>query len=884
MAYLVDGSDGGSFEFSRDPMDINFTTSGEYISTTDGDMGGSSILNEDITKLYYLCQSLANVNSLSQIIPPESRHSSQRDSTSADTGLGSSSQQLATNAETIAMTAQKWDDIRRWIEAHSAPESRDDCTRAAEQHGDTLMTALHFVCMSHDPPLDVVKKLIEFSPESVSWADSKSWIPLHYACAHESSKEVLQELIAAYPDGKKERDRLGRTPLHFKLGDLHLKNVRIADDVVSNAKFTDIVRILSDSGAAEVPDEHTLLPLHYACIFGASAEVVEVLLNAYPESIYWPRANRQTSLHLAMANANKLRSPEVLDCLLRFLHMYKKENGEADGFILNTLNIVDDHNRSALYMLVDQAKRVPHDDVVLQENLSKYLKTYLDHDPPPSTDFLTSLQMLPSWSNYQAVTHPNVQKVLNMKVAKRFPAFILLLDFYMLIMIIISFWYASIEFLENSFGKEMYGKPHKPHSGLLIALYIGSGYFLFRELLQVTSVFLLGRIKTWYSDFTNWIDMALISLVIVFTLDMHCNIFKSNEVSRTGLAFTTMAIWFNLIFFVKSLFVDFAVFVSGVQLVFKRLTAFLLALALILMLFALVFYYLYLANPDKCAPDPKDTGVNCTEPEETFAHCTFSYSLLRVYTMLMGEVSMEDYTDQPFATFVYALFALFVVILLSNVLIAIVTDAYGVIKNERAEMVFWRNRLDFVAEMDAISDGPWKRRMKYCFNPPTEDPNPHSDPFYVAWKELEEVFEYDTTGGQNADNRPKHVQHIETFGNLTGKIVTATVIMPLWIFIGFVTMGLLLPPQIREKILVQKTKTNMRGKNKIIQQVTELRNEVAQLREEVNEKMRRDEWEMAARKNEAEAAQSELIADVMQVKEIMSTLLNLRRLELNNRS
>jgi len=451
-------------------------------------------------------------------------------------------------------------------------------------------------------------------------------------------------------------------------------------------------------------------------------------------------------------------------------------------------------------------------------------------------------------------------------------------------MIIISFWYASIEFLENSFGKEMYGKPHKPHSGLLIALYIGSGYFLFRELLQVTSVFLLGRIKTWYSDFTNWIDMALISLVIVFTLDMHCNIFKSNEVSRTGLAFTTMAIWFNLIFFVKSLFVDFAVFVSGVQLVFKRLTAFLLALALILMLFALVFYYLYLANPDKCAPDPKDTGVNCTEPEETFAHCTFSYSLLRVYTMLMGEVSMEDYTDQPFATFVYALFALFVVILLSNVLIAIVTDAYGVIKNERAEMVFWRNRLDFVAEMDAISDGPWKRRMKYCFNPPTEDPNPHSDPFYVAWKELEEVFEYDTTGGQNADNRPKHVQHIETFGNLTGKIVTATVIMPLWIFIGFVTMGLLLPPQIREKILVQKTKTNMRGKNKIIQQVTELRNEVAQLREEVNEKMRRDEWEMAARKNEAEAAQSELIADVMQVKEIMSTLLNLRRLELNNRS
>jgi len=67
------------------------------------------------------------------------------------------------------------------------------------------------------------------------------------------------------------------------------------------------------------------------------------------------------------------------------------------------------------------------------------------------------------------------------------------------------------------------------------------------------------------------------------------------------------------------------------------------------------------------------------------------------------------YSTLPIAQFLYIAFAFLVVILLSNVLIAIVTDSYGVIKNERSAMVFWANRLDFVAEMDAS-----KSSSNYC--------------------------------------------------------------------------------------------------------------------------------------------------------------------------
>jgi hypothetical protein len=56
-----------------------------------------------------------------------------------------------------------------------------------------------------------------------------------------------------------------------------------------------------------------------------------------------------------------------------------------------------------------------------------------------------------------------------------------------------------------------------------------------------------------------------------------------------------------------------------------------------------------------------------------------------------------------------------VVILLANVLIAIVTDSYKVIQDQRAAIAFWTNRLDFVAEMDAIANGPWKQRIRSLF-------------------------------------------------------------------------------------------------------------------------------------------------------------------------
>merc|ERR1719203_823438 len=99
---------------------------------------------------------------------------------------------------------------------------------------------------------------------------------------------------------------------------------------------------------------------------------------------------------------------------------------------------------------------------------------------------------------------------------------------------------------------------------------------------------------------------------------------------------------------------------------------------------------------------------------------------------MLGEVNVTLFYGYRAATIFFSIFMFLVVILLANVLIAIVTASYSVIKNERSAIVFWSNRLDFVAEIDIIVE-PWKKK-----NVP--DGDRVSDKARELWKELIENF------------------------------------------------------------------------------------------------------------------------------------------------
>lgn len=140
--------------------------------------------------------------------------------------------------------AATWVPVREWLRTHSAEEVRV----AAQQVGDSNMTALHLACR-HNPPADVIDVILSIAGETAQWQDQFAWLPIHYACAAGAETKVIQSLVSAYPESRITVDRRGRTPLHFALGN-------------SNPGYvvkTAVVVMLSASGAASYEDENGML-------------------------------------------------------------------------------------------------------------------------------------------------------------------------------------------------------------------------------------------------------------------------------------------------------------------------------------------------------------------------------------------------------------------------------------------------------------------------------------------------------------------------------------------------------------------------------------------------------------------------------------------------
>mmetsp|Transcript_26725 Transcript_26725/g.49155 ORF Transcript_26725/g.49155 Transcript_26725/m.49155 type:complete len:886 (+) Transcript_26725:404-3061(+) len=798
------------------------------------------------------------------------------------------------------MLNQTWEGIREWLGAHP---SETDRQQAAEHQGQFLTTALHMVCKLMDPPVDVVQSLIECAEETVTWPDSNGWLPLHHACANGASGRVLSVLVQAYPDGKVQQDKRFRTPLHFAFFRTDAHEDRKAavtknqdggggmggstraldnsnregedmdgdDDDVGNS-MPEIVKLLADSGAAELQDEGGMLPMHYASAYGTTREVLEVLLENYPESITKRENKGRNPLHLAMVNAHRKSSPKVVGFLL--------EKNAAD--IINTY---DDDNHLPIHLLA-MASKFPPEKVLERKNAADCLKLYLNAKPKASADFLTAIQTLPEWLRDIAVISDHIQNILNQKIVMRFPTMILILDFVSLIFVIALFEITTAATIDHLFDEDKYPNPAK--TAQVSATLVFGAYFLLREVVQIISLLALGNFGSWLWDMGNWLDVLLIFFIFYFGgIMLSGEPLLTPDAFRSGTALTKGILWLSVISFLKSTRVEFSVFVSGVFYVVQRLAAFLLALCVILLMFAQMFYIVY-AESDQC---------NCTDnnPDANpFPHCTFQESLLKVYTMLMGEIGNEmRYSTLPVAQFLYVAFAFLVVILLSNVLIAIVTDSYGVIKNERAAMVFWSNRLDFVAEMDAIknvgktikkffvrSDGATGAPTRVQETPngepiPIDDGEKQSmSRFRNGWKTIMDLF--DPNLHETYDVNPSS---FEFWCYLFVRMAAVVFVIPVWLILGLCTAGWLWPPQVREYLLKQKKVAISRADmaEQVTAQINDLKNEIKKLRVEMKGEMKSDRKEFSQVKVEVEAVQAEVMADLLQVKEIMVTLLDMSR-------
>ena len=271
---------------------------------------------------------------------------------------------------------------------------------------------------------------------------------------------------------------------------------------------------------------------------------------------------------------------------------------------------------------------------------------------------------------------------------------------------------------------------------------------------------------------------------------------------------------------------------------------------------------------------------------------------------MMGEIGTETRYDQNLvAQILYIFYGFFIVILLSNVLIAIVTDSYEVVQNDRAAIVFWSNRLDFVAEMDSIASVVRKRVFciegddDYAMGKPTRaGPIAPSDTqddrssasnsssradidgpridrfeewFRDKWNSIVSIFEHDVYGDGGEDIRP-----IDFWYDVLNKTMAVLVIPP-WLILGFVTVGILWPPQVREWLFVQKDTAASRAEieRMKLEQLREIQSDTKRLKDDLRMEMQQDRAELFRTKAEVDAVQEEVLADLQQVNALVTTLL-----------
>jgi ankyrin repeat protein len=784
-----------------------------------------------------------------------------------------------------------YEKIRRWLWSHNTLESRQ---AAVYIRGQNDSTPLHLLCKLHNPPADIVQALVEAAPEICGWTDAQGWLPLHHACNHGVSPDVLTLLIQAFPEGKLQTDHQNRTALHFYV-------TRNTDNVVTMALNAEM---LSNTGAAAIRDVGGMLPIHYASAYGTHSAVLEVLVKAYPESVTAVENHGRTPMHLAMVNAHRDASPGVIQFLLD--HPAGKQ----------AINSRDKDGHLPLHLMALGLKGYKPDDRDKKSHVSDCLEMYLAAEPVATADFLTAIQDLPDWLQDTAVVSKHVRNILNDKIVQRFPTSILMLDGMFLFSLIVCFAITTQTHIDLRLGTDEYIAEQQIHkddvSGALMFLYVGAGYFVMREIMQMGSLMGLNSFAKYFGDPSTWLDMTVIVLVLYYAITM--SVTDYNEIApddndylnefRTGVAVTQGILWAAIIVFLKSTLVDFAVFVGGLFNVAQRLVAFLIAVSTILLAFAQMFYFVYL-DTDICeAPtlslafEPQVYPAEYFDPDLvgcSFPHCQFGDSLLKVYTMMMGEIGDETrYSTNLTAQILFVGFAFLVVILLSNVLIAIVTDSYEIIQNDRAAIVFWSNRLDFVAETDAIAYAI-QRRLKrvdvkdtanagFASNAaeePKEQQGTDEDAFarngeltpkrevsyfYDGWHQIMMLFD---------ENLFDDVDWLETCVYNVFRFFCVFIIIPLWLTAGLVTAGWLWPPQVREYLFAQRDTVTSRSEleRKKLEKLKNIQVDLKSMKQEITKEMANDRIDMARMKAEVETIQNEVLVELMQLRELMGSLI-----------
>ena len=297
-------------------------------------------------------------------------------------------------------------------------------------------------------------------------------------------------------------------------------------------------------------------------------------------------------------------------------------------------------------------------------------------------------------------------------IRKSISFFVLLLDFFYAIFLLMGYR-LHVEFA-LSYDSVDGPVNYRDYKFLSIPMNFISGYFLLKEGITVLSLYLTSETlaRRYCTSWGNILDVASAVMVLSFGGTL---LYNAQLLENQGFvaSITMMLLWLRIINQYKIMNSSFALFVYSVKEVIRKVKWFLLFLMLIVFMFSDAVRAVVAARGD-CL---KDSLIDDPYIQE-FCSDGFVATTVRMYSVLVGDVSLEYFQSSGAMVTVFVFFSFFSIIILFNILIAIIINAYESTK-ERTREIFGRARVEYAAHLIARKQ----------FMSPSETSDFHNDTF-----------------------------------------------------------------------------------------------------------------------------------------------------------
>jgi len=271
-------------------------------------------------------------------------------------------------------------------------------------------------------------------------------------------------------------------------------------------------------------------------------------------------------------------------------------------------------------------------------------------------------------------------------------------------------------------------------------------------------------------------------------------------------------LWVRAISLLKTTFLPFSIFVSGFVRVFMILIPFMITTLCLMTGLALMFF--------TRINTILETSMLCGNPMQNDAFCSLGGSWVETFHMMFGlENQYSEFVIENNRV-LFSLFSFVVGIVFIYIVIAIVNESFGTVISA-GHRAFWINRLELVTKTDTLHEfwfGPLKSDDHSSFPKPSSN-EAFSEKNYLRRNKYGEHIDgidsmrllwdiaisawvkHDKPDKLNGEE--ELLKRLRIFDqvlqdNLLSRRLLSVGLIPPWLAIGLVTVGILWPPQVRE--------------------------------------------------------------------------------------